>query len=220
MTIRHAIELDTISLLAISAVAGIVFAVYFNHKPNTRYSFSLPVMEAQDSTLTPVPSDVPVFAPEVETFSQVSPDGTNKLTMTATANKDASKTYTFTTSDAANTNQKSIYTITLPNTENMGIPFNTWSPDNAYVFLQHNKASSSGAIVMKANGEQLAEGQQYFDVATLFNARNTGNTYQETTGWASETLLIINTTQPDGTKGPSYWLEIPSKAVIPLSTQF
>jgi len=220
MTIRHAIELDTISLLAISAIAGIVFAAYFNHKPNTRYSFSLPVMEAQDSTLTPVPSDVPVFTPEVETFSQGSPDGTKKLTMTVTANKDASKTYAFTTSDAANTSQKSIYTTTLPNAENMGIPFNTWSPDNNYVFLQQNAATSSGAIVMKANGEPLTEGQPYFEVVALFNAHDTGDTYQETTGWASETLLIINTTRPDGTKGPSYWLEIPSKAIIQLSTQF
>jgi len=220
MTIRHAIEIDTLSLLAISALAGIVFAVYSNHKPNTRYSFSLPVMQAQDSTLTPVPSEAPVLAPEVQTFSQVSPDGTKKLTMTVTVNKDASKTYAFIASDAASANQQSIYEATLPATENMGIPFNTWSPDNNYVFLQQNTASGSGSIVMKANGEPIAQGQQYFDVAALFNAQNTGNTYQETTGWASGTLLIINTKQPDGTKGPSYWLEIPSKAIIQLSTQF
>jgi hypothetical protein len=201
-------------------VVGIVFAAYFNHKPNTRYSFSLPVMQAQDSTLSPVPSEAPVFAPEVQTFSQVSPDGTKKLTMTATTNKDAGKTYAFITSDAANANQQSIYEATLPNMENMSIPFNTWSPDNAYVFLGQNTASSSGAIVMKANGEPIVEGQRYFDVAALFKAQNTGNTYQETTGWASETLLIINTMQPDGTKGSSYWLEIPSKAIIQLSTQF
>jgi len=220
MTIRHAIELDTLSLLAISAIAGIVFAAYLNHKPNTRYSFSLPVMQAsQDSTPTPTPSEAPV-APTAEVFSQVSPDGTKKLTMTVITNKDASKTYAFATSDVANTNQQSIYKITLPNTENMGIPFNTWSPDNAYVFLQQNMATSSGAIVMKANGEPIVEGQQYFDVAALFNAQNTGNTYQETTGWASGTLLIINTTQTDGAKGPSYWLEIPSKAIIQLSTPF
>lgn len=219
MTVRHAIELDTLSLLAISAVVGIVFAAYFNHKPNTRYSFSLPVMQVQDSTLTPTPSAAPAFAPKAEAFSQSSPDGTKKLTMTTTTNQDSSKTYAFTTSDEAN-NQQSIYKTTLPGTENMSIPFNTWSPDNNYVFLQQNTASSSGAFVVKTNGEPIVEDQQYLDITALFNARNTGNMYQETTGWASETLLIINTTQPDGSKGPSYWLEVPSKAIIQLSTQF
>lgn len=241
MTTRHAIELDSVFLLAVSAVAGSVFALYFNHKPNIKSSISLPVMQNSQgptsipasastivsnstSTVTSTPAATPLPTPitskNAEKFSQISPDGAKILTMTVTRNKDDSKTYAFATSDSASTNQQSIYSKTLLGTGNMSIPFNTWSPDNNYVFLQQNGATTSGAIVMKADGQPLVEGEQFFDVISLFTAKNTGNSYQETTGWASETLLIVNTKQQDGSKGPSYWFEVPSKAIIQLSTQF
>ena len=76
------------------------------------------------------------------------------------------------------------------------------------------------ASEVRADGEPLMSGNQTFDAKALFDARNTGNNYQEATGWASETLVIINTVRQNGEKGPSYWLEVPSGAIIPLSTQF
>lgn len=213
MTIRHQIELDMV-LLLVAASVGIVFAMYYNNKSKISSSFSVPVMQDfQKQLATPAP------APKVETSSQESPDGTKILTMTVTT-KDTSKTYAFTTSDAANTNQQSIYSITLSGKESMSVPFNTWSPDNKYVFLIHNTTTGSEALVMKDNAQPFAEGEQYFNVTTLFTAKNTGNTYQETTGWASETLLIVNTTLQNGSKGSSYWFEVPSKAIIQLSTEF
>jgi len=216
MTTRHQIELDMILFSIAAGVVGTVFALYFNHKPNIRNSLTLPVMQELQN---PSPTLIPT--PKIETSSQISPDGAKLLTMTVTTNKNT-KTYAFTTSDGTNTNvnKVSIYTAILPSTENMSIPFNTWSPDNAYVFLQHNTASSSGVIAMKANDQPFADGKQYIDVTGVFNAKNTGNTYQVTTGWASPTLLIVNSTTQDGSKGPSYWVEIPSQTVIQLATQF
>lgn len=221
MTTLRVIELDTLFLLTLSAVVGTAFAMSYNHKPNISSSFAISIMQNSEK-ITPIKSPIPTAtpAPIMETFSQISPDGTKMVTMKSVTNKDISKTYTFTTSDSDNTNQQSIYTTILPSNESLSIPFNTWSPDNKYVFLQHNMPSGSEAIVMNANGQPIVEGEQYFNVTTLFAGKSTGNVYQETTGWASETLLIVNTTRQEGTKGPSYWFEVPSKAIIQLSTEF
>lgn len=215
MTTRHVLEWDILFLLSCSVIGGIVFAMSFNHKPNIRSSLSFPVMQN-----FPNPSSTLVPTPKIETSSQISPDGSKNLAMKMIINNDTSKTYTFTTSDTTTANQQSIYSAILSNTENMSIPFNTWSPDNAYVFVQHMTASGSGVLVMKANGQPLTGGEQYLDVKPLFTAKITENTYQEVTGWASETLLIVNTKRQDGSKGPSYWFEVPSKAIIQLSTEF
>lgn len=218
MTTKHIIELDTIFLMIVFTIVGVVFAMYYNHKPNVRSSFFLPsTQEIQSPTSIITPTLI--STPKVETFSQISPDGGKNLVMTVT-NKDTEKIYEFTTSDNTDSNQQLIYSATLPNTEKMSIPFNTWSPGNRYVFLQHNTSSTSAALVMKANGQPFREDEQYSNITDLFTTKDTGNIYQETTGWASETLLILNTTQPDGSKGPSYWFEVPSKAIIQLSTDF
>ncbi|MCL5114060.1 MAG: hypothetical protein M1372_02745 [Patescibacteria group bacterium] len=217
---QHVIEQDTIFLLAVSIIAGVVFAAYFNHKPNIRFSFSLPsVQNFQKSASTSAPTPTLASLQKTETFSQVSPDGAKKLVMTVTTNKNKSKTYIFTASGETSATP-SIYAMALPDKESMSIPFNTWSPDGAYVFIQHNTSSGSGVLVVKGNGQPFEGGQQYLDVSALFAAKNTGNIYQEATGWASETLLILNTTQPNGSKGSSYWFEAPSKGIIQLSTEF
>ncbi|HKC14877.1 MAG TPA: hypothetical protein VKC89_02870 [Patescibacteria group bacterium] len=212
MTTR-AIELDTILLLAVSAAAGIVFAVSTSHKPSIHY----PLPGAQKYQ-NPISLLAPV--PPVKTFSQVSPDGTATLKITATTNKDTTVTYEVIASGTVDKSQRSIYSITLPAADSLSIPFNAWSPDNKRVFILKNRAGGNEAIVINASGLPLVEGEQYLNVATLFAAKKTEYTYQETTGWASETLLIVNTTRQDGSKGPSYWVEIPSKAVIQLSTAF
>jgi len=213
MTTAHKIELDSVALFLLAALAGVVFAFYYNHNIKPRSVFSLPVL---DTFATPTPPSTP----KVETFSGVSPDGTKKLAMTVTSNKTTSKTYTFSVSLADGTSPQSIYSINLPIDETMSIPFNAFSPDDNFIFLQHNTRDGSESFVFRSNGSPMTDTEQYFNAASIFVAKATGNNYQQTTGWASETLLIINTTLTNGDKGPSYWLEVPSKAVIQLSTEF
>src|SRR5260221_1094577 len=214
MTIQHRFELDTIALFTLSAIVGVVLAMYSSPQPKFR-SFSVSAVQYLQNIL---PTPTPFPRQTIET-SQISPDGTKKIMMTMTINDDSSKTYSFTVS-GTDTQEKLIYSATLSPSENMSIPFNTWSPDNTYVFLQNNTASYSGALVMRANGQPITTDHQSMNVKELFTKRNTGDTYQETTGWASDALLIINTTAQDGSKGPSYWFEVPSEAIIQLSTQF
>lgn len=168
-------------------------------------------------TTVPVVSN-PVLQTDIA--SQPTPDGKKKLLMEATHKKDTS-TYVFTTSDGSDGAIQPLFTevvqASASASEGMNIPFNSWSPDNKYLFIQKNDGD---ALVFKATGEEIVPGQHYLDVRDLFSAAGKKDTYHETTGWASPTLLIVNTTTPDNTKGSSYWFEVPSKAIIQLSSQF
>ena len=202
-------------LFILAAGIGLFLAFYTTHRPQLPTKISLPVIQTHEN---PTPILTPLI-PQPQVISQISPDGAKQLTMTVTTSKDLTKTYTFVTSDADGSNQQTIYT-SPDTTDSLSIPFNTWSPDDKYLFLTYTASSSAEALVMRADGKPLTDTEPTFNAKTIFDAKNTGNTYQETTGWASETLLIINTTVSDGSKGPSYWLEIPSLAIIQLSTQF
>lgn len=215
MTTRHHIAFGSVSRLTTAALFGIVLALWLTHNTKISTDFSLPSMIVQ----SPIPTTAPT--PTVQTFSQMSPDGNKKVIMTVTQKTDLdNKTYTFTTTDSQSTKQQEIYTTTLPNTESMSIPFNTWSPDDTYLFLQHTTKNGSEAFVFRGDGTPVTSTEKYLNATSLFAARNTNTIYKETTGWASETLLIINTVLSHGTQGPSYWFEVPSKAIIQLSTEF
>ncbi len=215
MTIRHQIEVESVTFLLLAGAVGIVFAFYSGYKFNPQNIVSLPVVE---SFQNPIPVITPIPKPDVS--SQISPDGEKLLTMSVTTN-DSGKTYTFTTSDANGANTQNVYSVTYADTaDSMSIPFNTWSPDNKYVFINHIGPSGNDAIVLKANGEPITETESSINSTVIFKAKITNNLYDETTGWASETLLLINTKTSSGEKSTSYWFELPSKAIIPLSTQF
>lgn len=214
MTKTHAIEFESLALLAVAATAGIVFAFYGNHRPKIQTAFNLPVVAP---LLSPAPSATPT--PQPTTFSQVSPDGKKKVSMIVTQHSATSKTYAFSVSDGNGSNSQPLYSINLPTNEYMSIPFNTFSPDDKYLFLEHDTNSGTEAFAFRANGDPMSTDATYYNVTQLYNARNFPNIYQTTTGWASETLLIVDTKTPDGNV-QSYWFEVPSKAIIPLATQF
>jgi len=211
ITTRHQIELETFFLISIAAGISVFFVI---QKNNYRPQFSI-------ASGTPsVRVSTEVISPKVTISSQISPDGTKKVLMKVTQNTDGTATYNFSVSDENGINEQFIFTKTLSSSNNMIIPFNTWSPDDKYFFIEQNAGANKNVFVFKATGAQFAEGETYFGVADLFKQKNTGNNFSEATGWASETLIIINTTKQNNTKGPSYWFEIPSKAIIQLSTEF
>ena len=214
----HQIEFESILFLLFAAILGISSALFFEHRSQPQRKFYIPVLE---TTQTPIPSPTPAPTPLLPLpiiTSQVSPDGTHKLTLTTASNRNLTKTYIFATSNSDGTDSQTIYTMNSAD-DSMNIPFNTWSPDNKYVFLNLQTATGTQAIVMNADGTPLTAADQNLNVTLLFNAQNTGNNYVETTGWASNTLLIVNSTTPAGVT-QSYWFEVPTQAVIPLSSQF
>lgn len=218
MTIRHQIEVESVTFLMLAAAVGFSFAFYNSYRLHPRNIISLPVVQSfQNPSSTSAEANIP----EEQVISQISPDGTKLLKMTITTNKDLSKTYSFATSDVNGTNQQAIYSVTYTDTaDSMSIPFNTWSPDDKYVFITHINSSGNEAIVLKANGEPVTDTENSINVTKVFVSKITDNFYDETTGWASETLLLVNTKTATREKGTSYWFEVPTKAIIPLATQF
>src|SRR5579859_6856274 len=140
MTKTHAIEFESVTLLAVAAFAGIMFAFFGNHNPKMRTTFNLPIVAP---LMSPTPAAAPT--PEPTTFSQISPDGKKKVSMTVTQHSSTSKTYAFSVSDGDGTNSQSLYSINLPLAEYMSIPFDTFSPDDKYLFLEHDTNNGTEA---------------------------------------------------------------------------
>lgn len=214
MTRTHIIEAESATFLLIAAIVGVLLAYYTHYKPNIKTSLALPVLTPL-ATPTPAPS----FVPLVTTFSQISPDGTKKVEMTVTTEKNSNKTYLFTVSDIKGDNPQTIFKISLPSSESMSIPYNTFSPNDTYVFLTHTVNNANEAWIFQTTGKPLGE-NLYDNATSIFKTKISSTVTQVATGWASDTLLIIDTYQPDGTEGTSYWFEVPSAAIIPLATKF
>ena len=142
-------------------------------------------------------------------------EGTMKLILKKMVDKNnQTQTYSFISSDSSSP----IFTKTVGLSQSMAIPANSWSPDNKYVFVEEkNEQGEKNYLVLKASGEPFTDGQQYYDVKSLFMAKKTQYTLDKITGWASSNLLIITTLTEQSTKGPSYWFEVPSKAFLQLS---
>ncbi len=213
MTIPLRLERETIFL---TIIAG-VFSGYLVWRNTQTYSTYLTIPFIASNTTQNV--IMPVIDPvlKIDTASQISPDGTKKLSMKTTHNTDGTSTYEIATSDGSGANKQQLYTTKLAGSENMSIPFNAWSPDNKYLFVKKN---GNNALVFTATGESITKDQVYLDVLDSFTKRGNKDTVKEVTGWASPTLLIFNTAKQDDTFGSSYWFEIPSKAIIQLSSQF
>lgn len=210
MTTRHQIELESIFLISIVAASSLFFVVQRNNQGQFSVASAIPAILVSTE----------VISPKITISSQISPDGTKKVTMKVTQNTDNASTYDFSTMDENGENERLIFSKTLDFSGSMMVPFNAFSPDNKYFFIQENAGDNRSIFAFQASGEPFSDTQEYFDVTDLFKERETGNNFAEATGWASETLIIINTTKEDGKKGPSYWFEIPSKAIIQLSTEF
>jgi len=209
-TLKRKIEIEAIFLIGIAVIVGIFFAVYGS---NYKQQFSVPLKTHQ----MPI---VKTTLAKVTVSSQISPDGTKEVVMKITQNPDNTKTYNFSVVDVGSSIETHIFTWISDPLKSMLIPFNTWSSDNQYFFVEQSTAGTKSVFVFKANGSPFTNGANYLDVTDLFVKANTGNNFDEATGWASGTLIIINTVNTDGTKGPSYWFEVPSQAVIQLSTEF
>ena len=210
MTTLRQIEIESIFLISVVAAVSLYFVIQKNNQG--QFNGSMRIASINSPLAKP--------DPEQSVFSQISPDGTKEVIMKIARNNDGTQTYSFYTADSSGVNEKYIFTRTLEKEENIVIPYNTWSPNNQYFFIQENAEEGTSIFAFKASGEAFSEEEVYFDVTDLFRKKETGNNFAEATGWASESLIILNTTKQDKTKGPSYWFELPSRAIIQLSTEF
>jgi len=212
-TIRYSLGLKTIYLSIAAAAISLFLVIGMKNRQS----------QSNVVSATPISADAvtPTTTLEVEVImSQISSDGTKKLNMKTTDNKNNSKTYTFSTSDGSGANEQIVFSKTLDFKRTMSIPYNTWSPDNKYFFIQEHGEEGDSVMVFNALGELFANQEKYLDLTGLFKQSGNKNNFSVATGWAAQNLVIFNTTTQENTKGPSFWFEVPSRAIIQLSTQF
>jgi len=199
----RAFEAGTILYIVIAAILAGFYVLNTN--------ISTPIVQSNPQIAIPVVSQTP----RVETASQISPDGKVNLIMEVTNNNDGTYFYEFTTEGTSLPKTK-IY-LTTAESKIFSIPFNAWSPNNKHFFIY--KGGSNNALVFRADGQPFSETEKFIDLGEVFSAKYENIAIKEVTGWADPALIVFNKEDKDGKKA-SYWLEVPSKAIIPLSTNF
>ncbi len=150
--------------------------------------------------------------PENMQDSMISPEGSETLTVKKEVGE-GTVNYLITTTNGLS------YTKTLAGGGSLSIPFNTWSPDKKYVFLKED-GEKSNYYVFSASGKTFADGVSYLNVGEVFGKKVEEFKLLEATGWASPTLLVVNTTTQTGENGPSFWFDITNQSFIRLSSKF
>lgn len=206
-TLKH--ELETLLIIVFASFVGIFFVFQNHHKKQLSVATSMP--EFLKSVAAPI-SITPT--PVIQTASEISSDGTMQITMKTESNRNFTNTYSFSVSLKSDNNQSQlIFSKTVDAGTSFSIPFNTFSPQNKYLFLKQDDKDKTRYLVFNSSGKPFADGQEYLDITPLFEKHSPDLTLKNVTGWASETLLILQTS------GPSFWFEIPSH-FIQLSTKF
>jgi hypothetical protein len=170
------------------------FLIFFLNKYQNTYQDT----NAKEASIT-VPTEIKAASQEV---SQESPDGKELVTLKTEDSQGLTK-YTFTTLGGA------FYTMSLAKGADVSIPFNTWSPDDKYFFFKQNNQF----IVVSPKGEAT-------NVSEAFAAKYPDLVLTEATGWAANTLLVLNTNKADGSAGASYWYNITYGNFTLLSNRF
>lgn len=181
------------SLLA----AGVLFIMIGKTQPKTN--------------TTPAPK-VPIVAASTQTVSVMdSPEGSKTLTLEGdslyVSAKDSPK-------------KQLLYKKKLELSELLEIPFNTWAPDNVYVFLKDKKTSENEYLVFQSSGKAFPDEAVFLPLQDLFNKKIKGYVIEDVTGWAAPNLLIVNTTSIEGGNKVSFWFDVPNQSFLQLGTYF
>jgi len=189
-------------VLVVVIAALAVFNIFLNKKTPL---VSTQVVPPQENVILPV---------EASGFTSLnSPDG--KLTLLAKTVKNSSAvTNTFSVSG------KEIFTITADPSVTISIPANAWSPDGKYIFLKEDGPAGVKFFALSATMASSVQNDQTANITDLFAAKYPDLKIEDATGWGGINLIILNSLKADGSRGASFWFEMPSHAIIQLSTLF
>jgi hypothetical protein len=116
--------------------------------------------------------------------------------------------------------EKEILTKILPSGSSLSIPYNTFSPDNKFVFLKETSPGGVSYLVLATSGAPLTKDTQGLEIVSLFTQKYPNFKITDVTGWGGPTLVVINTDNQDGTIGPSFWFDVGSRSFIRLTNRF
>ena len=159
----------------------------------------------------------PVITPVQAEASNImdSPDGSKTLTL----EKKETLSSLFISSKSDEQRQQ-IFKKEETGSRSLSIPYNTWSPDNVYVFLKEKTPTINNYFVFQSSGDLFSNDLSYVSVQELFKKNVPDYLIEDVTGWADPNLLIINAKSIEGDKKVSFWFDVPSQLFIKLGTYF
>jgi len=200
-------------LITVALVASLVVVGWVQRNDSqTQPLYSKPIPIAA----MPSPTNIP--QPRVRTFEMESPEGSRLLTLERVESSGLPLHSVFVHTKLDQTERRIMSSSTLY--ENLSIPFNTWSPDTVYFFLQNSTPQQNDFLVFQSSGEPFSNDERALSVQQLFRGNVEGYIIEDVTGWASENLLLVNTKEADGDEKVSFWFEVPSQTFIQLGTYF
>ncbi|MBI1863741.1 hypothetical protein HYS03_00830 [Candidatus Woesebacteria bacterium] len=181
--------------------------------------FLFAVLPHQSSLLAPTPTPSASTKPNTELMSIDSPDGKFSLTLKKHKNQNTI-TYSFFVKDVEKNEEILIFTKELVSPDSISIPFNSFSPNNKYLFLKEQANTQTNYYVMSTNLTPFKNGEKYLSVSDFFTKKYDKLTLEDITGWADPNLLVLNTNTLEGKPSYSLWFEISSNSFIQLATRF
>lgn len=167
------------------------------------------------AALPPAHANAPAPQPTPKPNEVYNSDGSLKLTLKS-ANVNGTTDYVVYVSKGDGSGEKVLFNKTLPAGATLAIPGNSWSPDYKEVFLILKDGSMTQYLSFRADGEVYAQGDKYLEVTSLFTKANSKLTLRDVTGWDGYGLLHVETTNPDGSRGPRFWFVTGTRAFIQL----
>lgn len=180
------------------------------------YVFSLPKSVSQIQTVQP-----PIIQAsqdnKIQSNEQPSGDGLVKLAESTKRESGGENTYTFKTVDTQTGKSLTVFEATENSSISYSIPENTWSPDNKQIFITKTTSGNKTYLVLKGDGTNYPNSQQFLDIGDYWSKTKYAYTIKDVTGWASNDLLVIYTTQLNGTDGPAFWFVVSSHSFLQLA---
>jgi len=209
-TLKHRLEMFVL------ITTGTALSLFFLLQRNNNMEKRVFSTAAMNSIVSDSPTPV-VLHPEVTSIMN-SPDGMKSLTMIKEYSEGLSK-YTFITT-SPDTERIEIFTKKLEDSQNLSIPFNTWSPDNEYLFLTESTPTLNNYYVFSASGKLFSNSNPYVNIQELFLQKLPDYKIDDVTGWASSTLIVVNTSLLKNEQKVSFWFDVTNQSFIQLGTYF
>jgi hypothetical protein len=181
---------------------GVVATIWYRQSTTT-------TAEAYSVDPTPTPKQRKLN--NIQETSVHSSNADKQLILRSTTMSDGMTEYSYIVADISGANERVLFAKTLLAGSVMSLPDNSWDPTDTYVFIEEKDNGVPNYFVMKSAGGFL------IDVGAVWKEKKMPYTIRTATGWASGTLLIIYTAKDDGSRGPAYWFEIPSTAILQLA---
>lgn len=149
------------------------------------------------------------------------PAPNGKMTLTVNNNrKEDITTQTFSITTEKEKTPLEVYSEESPADKPIQVPFNTFSPDNKYIYLKFESSGKPEYKVLRTDGKNIKGEEKTVEITDLFYKKFQDFTITDITGWAGNGLIVVNTDLLDGKTGPSFWFDLYNFSFIRLSTRF